>query len=283
VLCGLEGKTGKEAAGQLGCPEGTVASRLARARTLLAKRLARQGLTLSAVVLAEALSGKVASASVPVAVTISTIQAVTGVAAGQAVALGVVSTRVAALTEGVLKAMLLHKLVKGMGILLAVAVLSGVAGLIYRMQAREQRSRPAKSAREKVSSKVKKLMEQRVDALKRALKGSLARRRTDLNAPGIESILDIARQLRQAELALAARPEEKRAAQLEYFTFICEMDEQTIKLHEKGMIALPEVWLMRAARLDAEIELRQAGEPLPKDIKPAREIKERKSKAKSDK
>src|SRR5437870_616460 len=36
VVCDLEGKTRKEVAGQLGCAEGTVASRLARARILLA-------------------------------------------------------------------------------------------------------------------------------------------------------------------------------------------------------------------------------------------------------
>src|SRR5262249_30656537 len=48
VLCDLEGKTRKEVAGQLGLPEGTVASRLARARAILAKRLTRRGLAVSA-------------------------------------------------------------------------------------------------------------------------------------------------------------------------------------------------------------------------------------------
>src|SRR6266853_432622 len=47
VLCDLEGMTRKDAARQLGLPEGTVASRLARARALLARRLARHGLAVS--------------------------------------------------------------------------------------------------------------------------------------------------------------------------------------------------------------------------------------------
>ena len=41
VLCDLEGKTRKEAARQLGVPEGTLAARLAQGRGLLAKRLAQ--------------------------------------------------------------------------------------------------------------------------------------------------------------------------------------------------------------------------------------------------
>jgi DNA-directed RNA polymerase specialized sigma24 family protein len=43
VLSDLEGMTRKEVARQLGWPEGTVASRLARGRARLAKRLARHG------------------------------------------------------------------------------------------------------------------------------------------------------------------------------------------------------------------------------------------------
>ena len=104
VLCDLEGKTRKEVARQLAIPEGTVASRLARARGMLAKRLARHGLAVSGGSLAAVLSQTVASASVPTSVVASTIKAASLLAAGKAA--GVVSAKVAALTEGVVKAML---------------------------------------------------------------------------------------------------------------------------------------------------------------------------------
>src|SRR5262249_34379958 len=47
VLSDLDGKGRREVAAQLGCPEGTVASRLARARAMLAKRLTQRGVTLT--------------------------------------------------------------------------------------------------------------------------------------------------------------------------------------------------------------------------------------------
>src|SRR5882672_9069529 len=61
VLCDLEGKSIKEAARQLGCPPGTVGTRLARGRGMLARRLARRGLTLSGAIIATLLSQNAAS------------------------------------------------------------------------------------------------------------------------------------------------------------------------------------------------------------------------------
>jgi RNA polymerase sigma factor (sigma-70 family) len=137
VLCDLEGKARKEAARQIGVPEGTVAGWLARARVLLAKRLAQRGVALSGGALAAALSQEAASAGAPASVTSATIQAAGRLAAGQTTAAGVISVKVAALTEGVLQTMLLTKR-KVVLALLVVAALSGVAGLIYQTQAAEQ-------------------------------------------------------------------------------------------------------------------------------------------------
>jgi RNA polymerase sigma factor (sigma-70 family) len=136
VLCDLEGKSGKEAARQLGLPQGTVASRLARARAMLAKRLGPHGLIVSGGLLAAVLSQDKASAGVPASVLSSTIKAVTSVAAGQAAA-GVVSLNVAALTEGVIKAMLLTRLKSVMTVLLVAVAVVGSVGVLYRTRAAE--------------------------------------------------------------------------------------------------------------------------------------------------
>jgi RNA polymerase sigma factor (sigma-70 family) len=121
VLCELEGKTGKEAARELGLPQGTVASRLARARAMLAKRLARHGQAVSGAALG-ALFSRRATAAVPAAVLSAAIKAVTVVAEGPAAA-GLISAQAAVLAEGVVKAMLLTKVRTVVGICLAVGAL----------------------------------------------------------------------------------------------------------------------------------------------------------------
>jgi uncharacterized protein (TIGR03067 family) len=130
LLCHLEGKTIKEAAQRLGWPQGTLAGRLARGRKLLAKRLASRGLVLSGGSLAAVVSQNVAAASVPTALMGSTVKAATMIAVGQATVAGVVPAKVAALTEGVMKAMLVTKLKTVTAALLVVASVGIGAGLL---------------------------------------------------------------------------------------------------------------------------------------------------------
>jgi RNA polymerase sigma factor (sigma-70 family) len=132
VLCDLEGKTQKEAAQLLGCPEGSLSSRLSRARTMLAKRMARHGLALSGGSLAALLSRETASGSVPTSVVSSTIQAASLLAAGDPAAGSIVSGPVAALTERMVKAMLLAKL---QTVLFVVLGLVAFGGGLYLHQA----------------------------------------------------------------------------------------------------------------------------------------------------
>jgi RNA polymerase sigma factor (sigma-70 family) len=104
ILCDLEGKTHKEAAGQLGWPVGTLSGRLARARHKLAGRLARHGFTLAGPTLAAGLAERAAAEWVPASLVSATVRAAGLGAAGPAAA--AVSAPVASLVEGVLHSML---------------------------------------------------------------------------------------------------------------------------------------------------------------------------------
>jgi hypothetical protein len=102
-----------------------MSSRLTTARRQLAKRLIRHGLALSGGTVATILSQSAVSASAPNSLVSSTVKAATTVAARSATA-GAVSASVVALTEGVLKTMLLNKVKSLTGVLLAFFIVTGV-------------------------------------------------------------------------------------------------------------------------------------------------------------
>jgi hypothetical protein len=106
---------------------------------MLAKRLTQRGVTLSGGALAAALAQQAASAGVPKSVVESTIKAANLFAAGKAVATGVVSVKVAALTEGVMKAMSFNKLKWPIAVVLILGFMAtGAATLLTNRTAAGQ-------------------------------------------------------------------------------------------------------------------------------------------------
>jgi RNA polymerase sigma factor (sigma-70 family) len=111
LACYLGGQTTGQAARQLGCPRGTVLSRLAWARRRLRLRLARRGVTLGAgAVAARVGRGAAETGAVPARLVEATRRAAVGLAAGDPTAGGFVSPEAVRLMEGVVRVMALNRL-----------------------------------------------------------------------------------------------------------------------------------------------------------------------------
>jgi cytochrome c peroxidase len=144
VACYLEGKTQDEAAAQLGLAKSTLKERLERGRSLLRARLVRRGLGPAAVLLATAWPAATASACLPARLASSTIKAASLYAAGQAAVKGVISAKVAALAEGVLRGMSFSKTKFTAALLLVAGSVIGV-GLTWAAYQRDAEEKtPAK-------------------------------------------------------------------------------------------------------------------------------------------
>jgi RNA polymerase sigma factor (sigma-70 family) len=217
VLCDLEGKTREEVARQLGCAEGTVASRLARGRRLLARRLARRGFTGAAVALA--LAHGTSPACVPGGLVVATAQA-----AGAAPR-AVHSAKVIALTEGALKAMFLTKVKSAAAAVLVLGLTAlGAGGLLSRAWA----ARPAGETPE-------------------------AQQQAPAGPDGLpERVAELKRQLQQMQKELA-RLEQQTQARREgrsprapslssLFKYRVPFEIGRTESHEGGRIEIHEVW-----------------------------------------
>jgi RNA polymerase sigma factor (sigma-70 family) len=145
VLCELEGRTRKEVARQLKLPEGTLSSRLATGRRMLARRLTRRGIALSAGAMAVELSQGASAACLPKTLIFSTMQAVSALTTASTLA-GVVSAPVAALAEGVLKSMMLTKLKTTAAIFVLLAFAGIGAGLLAQSRGTTKEVQKSKEA-----------------------------------------------------------------------------------------------------------------------------------------
>jgi RNA polymerase sigma factor (sigma-70 family) len=135
VLCYLQGMTQAQAALHLGCPPGTVATRLSRARQRLRTRLARHGLGAAVGLLTAGLAARAAPA-VPPGVLASAVRAALALSAGPCSA-GALSAPVSALLKGVCKAMLMEKVRMAILALAALGAVGSAGVWTYRALATE--------------------------------------------------------------------------------------------------------------------------------------------------
>jgi RNA polymerase sigma factor (sigma-70 family) len=130
VLCCLEGQSHTQAAQQLGCPVGTVQSRLARGRDRLRDRLARRGLDPSAFTVVMAATPK---AAIPGPLLHAAARLASVLVAGRPVPSGAVSASIYLLWKETMRSMLMEKVRLA---LVSLATIFAFATVGYTFQAK---------------------------------------------------------------------------------------------------------------------------------------------------
>ena len=124
VMCYIEGLTNSQAARRIGCPEGTVVSRLARARSRLRRRLRARGI---AVVGAAALAGLLADGAGAAVAPALAGAAIALAARDGATGTAVVSAHVAQFASAVVREIFWQRTVRcGLAILLGTAIVGSI-------------------------------------------------------------------------------------------------------------------------------------------------------------
>jgi RNA polymerase sigma factor (sigma-70 family) len=288
IQCDLEGKTMQEAAELHGCPVGTVKGQLSRARELLRQRLVRRGLTAAG----SALSGwlaEEAAAAAPPALVAATVRGVAAWAAGGGAE--AFSGSVVALTEEMMRSLLMNKIKIVAALVTAAALVLGSAGGYFAWAgkpgpptAAQQGAAPAPGddkpgpgeaaapraddepkefevalvkrkplAADPKDDELRKLLKERFNAALGEVQA--AHERVLAGQIGAEGLFDATSRLKHAGLEVFDEPK-KQIALLEQFVELAKEVERIIDLREQaGRATVEEVQRVRYFRIDAEIAL----------------------------
>jgi RNA polymerase sigma factor (sigma-70 family) len=254
LLCYLQGKTNEEAAQELGCPKGTILSRLATARERLRVRLVRRGVTLSAGVFLTLLSERASAAAMPASLAAGTTRLALSLATGASPG---ASASVTLLVEGVLRAMWIKKLKTAGMIVLAVCVLAGAIGQWSRPSALAQREPEKKAEPAKppatAAERIKELLKARFEAAKEE-----NRARTTAFEAGretMENLVACSLRLLEAERDLSTKHEDQLTALDAHAKRMKEIHDRIEALYEAGRVSLAERKQAEYYHLDAQLRL----------------------------
>ena len=253
VLCDLEGITRREAATRLGWPEGTVAGRLALARAMLTRRLARRGVMLPAGSLATVLFRREACDAAPTSLLNLTTQAAAD---------GSFRPEVAALAKGVIRTMSATKLIT-----LAAIVLVVLGGsLTLRGQLDGQPSDPVKASPPVVNAAApqpappkipKELLEKRLEAARQVYQQNLTRLKAGQGLPS--DLFGWSERWMDAELALVGKPADRAKALQDHLDRTRTVERIAKGFATTGQGRQADADAATYYRLEAEIRLHEAG------------------------
>jgi RNA polymerase sigma factor (sigma-70 family) len=144
VACDLEGKSRQDAAAGLAINEGTLSSRLSRGREMLAARLTRRGVALSAGAVAALVTTNAATTAPAAALVTNTATAAVSLVTGGTVAAGAVSAKAAVLSEGVLRAMFVSKAKIVASLVLGAALTGTGVAVVTQIALADKTPKPAR-------------------------------------------------------------------------------------------------------------------------------------------
>jgi hypothetical protein len=253
ILCYLEGLTNEQAAEAIGCPKGTILSRLSWARERLRSRLIRRGLTSAAALVGTELSHNLLAAGVSPALAAATARAATAFAWSAGPVAGVAAS-VIALTQGVLHAMIMHKVrIAAVFVLVAGLTVAGAGVLLHEPQAAATQEAPGQKV--DGGQKLKELRGKRLeavrkeyDALNKAFLGG------QILAP---YLFDAGTRLLQADLDTRDGRAARVAAYQDHLRRMQAIDAVLQEKYRAGKLGFADAAPGEYYRLDAEIRLEQ--------------------------
>lgn len=270
VLCYLEGLTHDEAAARLSWPVGTVRSRLARARDTLRDRLTRRGVTSPAALgtsagwlAGEQIAPSATAAIIPRELAASIAKDVSQLSAARVMGSASGASTSFLLAQGVLKTMLLKKLIVAACALVPLGMIALGGGVFVARQTQAQVQDPrALHPINNVQPAATKNQQKPVDPLLQELLQA-ARQRYDAQRAyyeegriTIDRFLDATQQLELAELRTAQTREDRLAVMQRHVDSLKEIERRERAELDIGRRSIADVAEAHYRRVQAEVDLK---------------------------
>jgi RNA polymerase sigma factor (sigma-70 family) len=273
VLCYLEGLTHEQAAERLGCPVGTVRSRLATGRERLRRRLILRGLSPARGELEPAMDRADSTIVAPAALTEAAVRNAM-VHAGASTA-GVVPAGVSALAAQGMRTMLFARL-RTLAVALILVGGSTVAALAFAQRQQEPAKPDQPTAHEVASSSlprpIRSLLEARIETAREIIKRDLDRLQLDPSHSEhlFHQMAIWSRHVMEDRLRLARTPEERLDAIREHRNRMIVHEGSARRQYEFARVSsLAESLKFKYYRLEADQLLAEAGVDPDKEPPPA--------------